>query len=144
MTGFVNEVIRDFFFQNLDYYLESAELDARGRGYRKGCKGKYYTDLIALNLRPWKNDIRPNFLDSPLKEIADAGEARKNQHRLKQIRVSEYQVGLLRLAMKVDALTLIQVTSRIVTWHLKTYWDVRGGYQWQRRGSEQRTLRPKI
>ena len=106
MTGFVNELLRDFFRQNLDYYLEAADLDAKSRGYRRGVS-TYFDDLISLQLKPWRKDVRPDFSDSPLKQIADAGEARKNQHRLKQIRMSEYNLALLRLAMEIDSLTLI-------------------------------------
>ncbi|MFG6101132.1 hypothetical protein U2F10_02690 [Leptothoe sp. EHU-05/26/07-4] len=144
MTGFVNAIVADFFQQNLDYYLAAGKLDAEARGYN-GVQGAYYRALLEDDLKPWQEKgLRPDFPTSPLKRIADAGEARKNQHRLKQIRVSEYHAGLLRLAMEVDDLTLIQVTSRIVIWHLLEYWDVKGGYQWQISGGVQETLEPEI
>ncbi|MEM9008563.1 MAG: hypothetical protein AAGE59_34265 [Cyanobacteria bacterium P01_F01_bin.86] len=142
-TGFVNKIIEDFFRHNLDYYLEAARLDAEARGY-DSFQGAYYRDLLSNDLNPWTDGLRPDFQNSPLKRITDAKEARKNQHRLKQIRVSEYNAALIRLTMEIDDLTLIQLTSRIMVWHLHQYWDVKGGYQWQIAGSKQETLEPEI
>ncbi|MEM8610459.1 MAG: hypothetical protein AAGF93_00460 [Cyanobacteria bacterium P01_H01_bin.105] len=140
-TGFVNWAIADFFRVNIDYYLEAGKLDAEARGYQ-GFEGDYYQDLLEDNLEPWANGLRPRFEDSPLRQIVDAKEARKNQHRLKQIRVSEYNAALIRLALEIDDLTLIQLTSRIVIWHFWEYWDAKGGYQWQIDGAESETLEP--
>ena len=142
-TRFVNMAIADYFRENIDYYLKAAGLDAAARGY-EGVQGPYYQDLLANDLRPWADGLRPDFPSSPLRRIADAGEARKNQHRLKQIRVSEYNAALLRLALEVDDLTMIQLTSKIVVWHFLEYWDSNGGYQWQMAGSEQETLEPEL
>lgn len=143
-TRFVNAAIADFFRLNIDYYLEVAKIDAEARGYSR-MDSAYYQALLEADLQPWGGDgARPDFPDSPLKRIADAGEARKNQHRLKQIRVSEYNAALVRLALEVDDLTLIQLLSRIVTWHFDQYWKIKGGYQWQMVGAEQERLEPEV
>ena len=141
-TQLVNLAIADYFQRNTDYYVAAAQLDAQARGY-DGTKGAYYQDLLEDNLQPWSDGLRPDFPSSPLKRITDAGEARKNQHRLKQIRLSEYNAALIRLALEVDDLTLIQLTSRIIDWHFREYWDAKGGYQWQILGSEQETFEPE-
>lgn len=143
-TKFVNAAIADYFQRNIEYYLKAAKIDAKARGYND-MGSAYYQALLDNDLEPWGGDgARPNFPDSPLKQIADAREARKNQHRLKQIRVSEYNAALLRLALEVDGLTLIQLLSRIVTWHFDQQWKVKGGYQWQMLGAEQKRLEPEV
>ena len=142
-TRFVNMAIADYFRENIDYYLEAARLDAEARGYEE-FQGAYYRDLLRNDLQPWADGLRPDFPNSPLRRIADAKEARKNQHRLKQIRVSEYNAALIRLALEVDDLTLIQLLSRIVIWHFLECWDVKGGYRWQIEGAKQETLEPEL
>ena len=143
LTAFVNQILEDYFRVNSEYYVECAKLDAKARGYKE-LRGAYYKDLVENDVKPWSGDLPPEFGLSPLSRIRGTSGARKNQHRIKQIKLSEYHVAMLRLSMEIDDLTLIQVTSKIVVWHLHQYWDATGGYQWQIAGSEQETLEPEI
>jgi hypothetical protein len=140
-AGLTNKAIEEYFEVTAQHYIDVARLDADARGYDEP-GGDYYEALESGELAPWADNLRPDFPQSPLARITDCGNARKNQHRLKQIKTSTHNAVLVRLVMEVEDLTLIQFTSRVVVWHFARHWDKQGGYNWQITAAEQGVIEP--
>lgn len=136
----LTQLLHSFGSVSLDYYQESAEMDAIARGFETS-KGEHYNLLRDWAEMPRYTRTQPAFKQSPLADIPDVETSTQNRKSFNYIRCSGRNSTILHLATIIERSNVPQTLSRIMLWHFNRYWDK--GYLHQLEADKQQTLNPE-
>lgn len=121
-TGILKQMIHGYMAVDGLFYARAGIADAAARGMSEEDYFRTLRDKDADSLPKHLNG-RPAFGKTPLDDIPDVPSLPDLRRSYNIIRLSAYNLVLLRVAQIVDTGTISQVISRMVVKHLEDKWE---------------------